>query len=59
MLDGLKLGRLYVFMQKWSRVHVFGIVVMLTDFFWSKRDTYAIIGFYKRLMCYILMHMSL
>ena len=59
MLDGLVLGRLCVSIQKWSRVHVFGIVVMLTDVFWSEGGAYAIIGFSKLLMCYILMHMSL
>ena len=59
MLDGLELGRLYVSMQKWSRAHVFGKVVMLTDVFWSNRDAYTIIGFYKLSMCYILIHMSL
>ena len=59
MLDGLELGRLYVSMQKWSRVYVFGYVVTLIDIFWSERDIYAIIGFYKPLMCYILKHMSL
>ena len=51
MLDGLELGRLYVSMQKWSRVHVFGYVVMLMDIFWSERDIYATSGSYELLMC--------
>ena len=51
MLDGLELGRLYVSMQKWSRVHVFGIVVMLTYIFWFERDIYATSGSYELLIC--------
>ena len=51
MLDGLELGRLYVSMQKWSRVYVFGIVVMLTNVFWSERDIHTTSGSYELLMC--------